>query len=210
MNLVWFYIKSSTEIELAENRAALIGAVKVGEQNYISKHWCPRERQFVYIYTRKDPNLGCNSTQRAESTHPMTTTLLNHQLALGEASTRLAKGIRMLLRDLDEEESKSYGLRPRILDLQSFSALRGRVTEWAIIRIAVDWEACKQAVSTGNTEVIANTECSCELLLRFSLPCKHYLLRAYTTGTPIPTSLFHPRWWLSGPPISKALIPWKL
>jgi hypothetical protein len=38
MNLVWFYIKSSTEIELAENRAALIDAVKVGEQNYISKH----------------------------------------------------------------------------------------------------------------------------------------------------------------------------
>jgi hypothetical protein len=61
MNLVWFYIKSFTKIELTKNRAALIGAVKVGEQNYINKYWCPRERQFVYIYTRKDLNLGYNS-----------------------------------------------------------------------------------------------------------------------------------------------------
>jgi hypothetical protein len=42
-----------------------------------------------------------------------------------------------------------------------------------------------------------------------SLPCKHHLLRAYTTGIPIPRSLFHPRWWLNGPPIPKALTPWK-
>jgi MULE transposase domain len=117
MNLVWFYIQSSTEAELVENRAALMGAIKMSEQNYISKHWYPRERQFIYTYTCKDPNLGCNSTQRAESTHPVTTTLLNHQLALGESATRLAKGIQILLRDLDEEESKSYGSGPRTLDL---------------------------------------------------------------------------------------------
>ena len=209
MNLVWFYIQSSTEAELVENRAALMDAVKVGEQDYIAKNWCPRERQFVYTYTSKDPNLGCNSTQRVESTHPVTTTLLNHQLALGESATRLSQGIRMLLRDLDEEESKSYGCTPRTLDLQSFSALRGQVTEWAMSRIAEDWEACKQAVSTGNTEVIANEECSCELLLRFSLPCKHHLIRACATGTPIPRSLFHPRWWLNGPAILRALSPWK-
>jgi hypothetical protein len=44
----------------------------------------------------------------------------------------------MLLRDLDEEKSKSYGFKLRILDLQSFSAFKGRVTKWVIIRIAVD------------------------------------------------------------------------
>ena len=47
------------------------------------------------------------------------TTLLNHQLSLAEACTRLAKGIRVLLKDLDEQESKSYGSTPRILDLQA-------------------------------------------------------------------------------------------
>ena len=131
---------------------------KASEQSYILKHWCPRERQFAYCYIQKDPNLGCNSTQRAESTHPVTTTLLNHQLSLGEAAICLAKGIRTLLKDLDEEESKSYGALPRSLDLRTFSSLTGQVTEYALNRIAADWEACKQAVSAGaHTELAAET-----------------------------------------------------
>jgi hypothetical protein len=113
----------------------------------------------------------------------------------------------MLLRDLDEEESKSYGPTPRTLNLQSFKILKGQVTEWAMNYIAEDWEACKQAVSTGTTKIIANEECSCELLLRYSLPCEHHLLQACVTGTPIPRSLFYSRWWLNGPPISKTFTP---
>ena len=115
----------------------------------------------------------------------------------------------MLLRDLDEEESKSYGAMPRTLDLQAFSVCTGQITHYALEKIAKDWEACKQAVSTGTTEVIANEECSCELLLRFSLPCKHHLLHAAQSGQLIPLSLFHPRWWLNGPPIAKTFLPWK-
>ena len=45
--------------------------------------------------------------------------------------------------------------------------------------------------------------------MRYSLPCKHHLLHACTTGIPIPRSLFHPRWWLNGPPILKAFSPWQ-
>lgn len=112
MNLVWFYIQSYTEAELAENKAALLSSMKASEQSYILKPWCPRERQFAYCYIQKDPNFGCNSTQRAESTHPVTATLLNHQLSLGEAAIRLAEGIRTLLKDLDEEDGKSYGASP--------------------------------------------------------------------------------------------------
>ena len=56
---------------------------------------------------------------------------------------RLAKEIRILLRDLDEEESKSYGSTPRTLDLRAFSAVIGQVAEWAINRVTEDWEACK-------------------------------------------------------------------
>src|SRR2546421_9341675 len=76
-------------------------------------------------------------------------------------------------------------------------------------KIARDWEACKQAVSTGTTENIANEQCSCELLLCFSLPCKHYLLQAAQAGQSLPKSLFHPRWWLNGPPITKSFSSWK-
>jgi hypothetical protein len=39
--------------------------------------------------------------------------------------------------------------------------------------------------------------------------CKHHLLHACKAGLPIPRSLFHPRWWLDGPPISKTFLPWK-
>jgi hypothetical protein len=52
-------------------------------------------------------------------------TLLNHQLTLGEAFTYLTKKIRMLLKDLDEEESKSYGLILQTLNTQAFSSLTG-------------------------------------------------------------------------------------
>jgi hypothetical protein len=64
---------------------------------------------------------------------------------------------------------------------------------FAMDKIAQDWEACKLAVSTGTIENIANEDCSCELLLRYSLPCKHYLLLDAQTDKPIPKSLSHPR-----------------
>jgi len=120
-------------------------------------------------------------------------------MSLAEAVSRLAKGIRMQLRDLDEEDSKSYGSTPRTLDLHAFNAVIGQVTEWAINRVTEDWEVCKQAISTDTNQQLASEQCECELLLRFSLPCKHHLLHACATGIPIPRSLFHPRWWLNSP-----------
>jgi hypothetical protein len=65
-----------------------------------------------------------------------------HQLSLAEAATRLAKGIRMKMRDLKEEESKSYGAIPRTLDQPAFRFLIGQVTEYAMNQITNDWEAC--------------------------------------------------------------------
>jgi hypothetical protein len=44
----------------------------------------------------------------------------------------------MLLRDLDEEESKSYGPTLRTLDSQAFSSVIGQVTEYAINLVAND------------------------------------------------------------------------
>ena len=59
-------------------------------------------------YIKKLPNLNYNSTQRAKSTHPVTSTLLNHQLNLADATRRLAEEIKRLLDDLKEVESQSY------------------------------------------------------------------------------------------------------
>jgi len=83
---------------------------------------------------------------------------------------------------------------PSILDLQAFGVCASQVTHYALEKIVKDREACKQAVSTGATEIIANEGCSCELLLRFSLPCKHRLLHVAQSGQSIPRSLSYPRW----------------
>jgi hypothetical protein len=36
--------------------------------------------------------------------------------------------------------------------------------------------------------------CQCQLLLRYSLPYKYFLLRIYQIGLSISKSLIHPRW----------------
>ena len=186
MNKCWLYIQSKTEADLTENREVLMNAINIDEQDFIRKHWLPKEDKFVTLYTSKDANLGCNSTQRAESTHPVTTTLLNHQLSLAEATRRLAKSIRLLLEDLAELESKSYGPSIATLDLQPFRPVIGQVTQYALKMVSGDWEEYKQAVGSGTANLIAAEECDCELLLRYSLPCKHYLLYTYKTSLPIP------------------------
>jgi hypothetical protein len=57
---------------------------------------------------------------------------------------------------------------------------------------------------TNKLNNLALQNCRCELLHRFGLPCKHYLLRAFRQGQPIPRSLVHPRYWLRGPVIYSA------
>ncbi len=100
----------------------------------------------------------------------------------------------MLLQDLDILESKSYQALFRNLDLHAFKVVSSQITKFAIKKIARDWEACKQVVSTKTTENIANEQYSYELLLCFSLPCKYYLLQAAQTRQLLPKSLFHPCW----------------
>jgi len=52
-------------------------------------------------------------------------------------------------------------------------------------------------------DLLAVLNCQCELLLRYSLPCRHYLQEIYRNGLPIPRSLVHQRWWINGPIIQR-------
>ena len=62
MNLVWFYIQSSSDVELNKNRTTLLNSLRNNEQAYIYQHWCFCESQFISNFTKNDPNLGYNST----------------------------------------------------------------------------------------------------------------------------------------------------
>jgi hypothetical protein len=65
--------------------------------------------------------------------------------------------------------------------------------------IEAQWKELRQVLVTN--ENIEDSLCRYQVLLRFGLPCKHVLKRAFDTGKPIPRSLVHARYWLQGPTI---------
>ena len=70
-NLIWAWIKSPTLDLLERNRGVLLNNLHQKEQNYLQEWYQRQEHQFVTAYTRSHPNLGCSTTQRGESMHPM-------------------------------------------------------------------------------------------------------------------------------------------
>ena len=195
----WRYCKAQTLTEIIKQRLELTALLTQTDEDYVLRTWQPKEPQFLHFYTREYPNLGCFSNQRAESTHPIIKSILNPQLHLAEATNRLNQTIRQKLRFLASEEINSGGKLPRTLDRRAFSQLIDTITIYAIEKIAKEWEDTKEKVDDNSLET---TElCSCEILLRFSLPCRHYLQEIYRNGQPIPRSLCHPRWWIHGPTV---------
>jgi hypothetical protein len=102
------------------------------------------------------------------------------------------------------DETNSYSAaQPRILDRRAFRLVVNEISTYALELVAPEWEAVKQDVQQQpNLMAVDYPSCDCQVLLRWSLPCRHYLLQACITGEPIPRSLFHPRWWLHGGPIT--------
>lgn len=141
--------------------------------------------------------MGAYSNQRSESLHPGTTDILNKQLSLEAASRRLGKTIQSKLRELTVEETESGGKLPYTLDQRAFVLLADTVSFEAISKISPEWETTKEELLKGS--LYPKTACSCELLIRFGLPCRHYLALPCQNGAPIPQSLIHPRWWIHGP-----------
>jgi len=76
-------------------------------------------------------------------------------------------------------------------------------TGYAIKKVEEEWHS----LETDYLQGIPLGDRKCEILEQFGLPCKHHLLRAFLSGTPIPRSLLHPRWWLQGPAILQ--LGWK-
>ena len=48
-------------------------------------------------------------------------------------------------------------------------------------------------------DIEPSTDCMCDLLLQFGIPCRHWIVRCVREGLPIPKTLLHPRWWIQGP-----------
>jgi hypothetical protein len=66
-------------------------------------------------------------------------------------------------------------------------------------------KAAKEAAETQDipVEVLKDSGCPfhCELPMRQRIPCRHWMLISFKARTPLPLSLFHPRWLLDGPAV---------
>ena len=91
---------------------------------------------------------------------------------------------------------------PRIFDAQvTFQHLLGIVTLFAIDKVKYKWNLAK-ILSCEDSEMALETMtsgCICEIITRYGLPCQHRLLPMVAGDRPIPLSLLHPRWQISGP-----------
>jgi hypothetical protein len=87
------------------------------------------------------------------------------------------------------------------LDMNAFRDLVNVISIDAIRKIEKEWLLLHVLTDEAGTTDVNLGPCKCELLLRFSLPCKHHLLPACQSGTALSRSLVHPRWWLKGPTI---------
>src|SRR3989440_2119574 len=156
----------------------------------------PKEWRTIRCYTKLLANLGINASQRSESYHVPMREITSGLLSLEESAKRLAQTCLERLQTLELDEVQPGVKTLRTLTENRWSFLIGSVSKLALTKVKEEWAKVAEFAS-GVTDTNL-TDCHCELLLRYGLPCKHHLLQAYRTGQPIPRSLLHPRWWLDG------------
>ncbi len=101
---------------------------------------------------------------------------------------------------MDEQESlQKY---PRLAQTYAFADLRYCISNFALDLLQKEWQSITQQTATPTALQVLSGGCSCEIILRFGIACKHHLFRAFRSGKPIPRSLVHPRWWIHGPIIN--------
>ena len=200
-DFAYTYIRSATEEELEDSREALVQRLKQGGKEYINDTWQPKEERVVRFDTRLIFNLECHSSQRSESYHVVLKQMTNGQLSLENSATALAQTVIKLIEDMDSAKDNDIKAYSRLAQAAAFKHLRMNITNFALTKIALQWDELCRMAPENPPEMGA---CECEMLLQFGLPGGHHLYPYYLSGQPIPRSLCHPRWWLEGGPIITA------
>lgn len=194
----WDYVKSSTLAELKEKKKVLLNHLQPSEQAYIRNIWGPKEERIITCHTRLLPNLGANSSQRVEKFHSLIKEVVQGQFSLAASTKKICQRSTWLAAQLRADEDMALMNQPTALNIRVFQRLIGTISLYAITLVETEWMAMT-ALLQQDKEL---GQCiHCDIFHRFSLPCRHYLRRAYEEGIPIPQSLVHPRWWLRGPVI---------
>ena len=91
----WDWVQSPDFATLQENRDRLLDLLHEADQAYFWDYWYPKESNVVTCYTRNYRNLGCSSTQRNESMHPILKAVMNPQATLENAVKAMQAELRL-------------------------------------------------------------------------------------------------------------------
>jgi hypothetical protein len=116
---------------------------------------------------------------------------------------------RRLGREYNADINQQRRTTPQLLDMTAFSAVKSKLTHYALELASAEWSTTKQLaddIEDGKEEEFElnpNVGCSfgCELPIRYSLPCRHWMYASVVEECPLPLSLFHPRWLFDGPAV---------
>jgi hypothetical protein len=86
------------------------------------------------------------------------------------------------LKQLSEEKAESSGKLSRTLDRRAFILLADTISFYAILKISSEWEVTKDEINKGTLRLSIFFYSHCELIVRFELPCKHYLAQPCHDG----------------------------
>lgn len=119
------------------------------------------------------PNLGATATQYGESYHPILRQISHALLPLEESIRRLIQKLNQVYRDLVSDEDASRVKAASAVDTKVFKWLISSVTSLIIAKLRSEWKIINAAI--GNQDTLG--PCDYEILHRYSLPYKHFLLK---------------------------------
>jgi hypothetical protein len=186
---------------LDECREKLFKALHPEEAQYIESYYQPKEHHFCRAYTWTYSNLSVHTTQRGESYYVVVKAYLTAHTPISQAVQTIVEQTKELGRRYDAEINQQRRTTPRILDNAAFSAVKRKLTHYALELVVPEWSATKRMADDiedrkeEEFEFDPNIGCTlgCELPARYSLPCKHWMYMSLVEDCPIPLSLFHPR-----------------
>ena len=152
-------------------------------------------------------NLSAHSTQRNEGYHVVVKEKLHKHTPLSKAIQTIVGQTKQLGHEYNARINCNQKSRPRLLDKAAFAEVGYKLTHYASKLVMLEWSATKliaDHIEEGKEPRIdtqIGCQFKCQLPLRYCLPCKHWIYKAFVEGLPIPLSLFHPRWLLDGPDV---------
>lgn len=106
--------------------------------------------------------------------------------------------------------NKQRKFRPRLFDLNAFNEVAGLLTHHALDSLMTEWSITKStglAIEKGEEKAfefdLGHPICTlaCKLLIRNSLPYRHWMYPDSERDCQMPLSISHPRWFFDRPPV---------